>query len=512
MIQIICPHQQKTVAFQVPDSSFNPPDAVKTPFQYFKMLFTDEMIIHISEQTNLYAAQELGDPISTSPEEIEKYLAMLLFMGVFSFPAIDDYWSTESRFSLIADIMPRRRFKLLRLYLHFNDNQQCDGSPDRFYKVGPLFDMLRQQCLLISSTYQHSVDEVMVAYKGTGAGSLRQYIANKPDKWGFKLFCRASSYGIIHDFTLYQGASTFFNVDLTEQEEALPLGAKIVTTLCNTITLPRLSVVFCDNFFTSFDLVQNLQENLGIRCIGTVRHNRMGGATLKKDKELMKEGRGAFDFVSAEGLLAVKWFDNKCVNLLSSACGITPLSSVKRWSKEAKAKVAVTCPSLIPAYNKHMGGIDLSDMLVHMYKTPAKSKRWYLPLFGYILDLCISNAWLVYKRDCRLLKETLLSLKKFRLAVAQTLAQVNKPASKVGQPSSASPPQMSSNKKSNTQRPSHPQPDVQYDNIGHLPLHSNKRGRCNLCPKGVSRWKCQKCHVFLCMNAKQECFAAYHQK
>ncbi|KAF0039263.1 hypothetical protein F2P81_007498 [Scophthalmus maximus] len=211
-----------------------------------------------------------------------------------------------------------------------------------------------------------------------------EYIANKPDKWGFKLFCRASSSGIIHDLLLYQGASTFINVALTEQEEELLLVAKLVTTLCKTIALPRLSVVFCDNYFTSFDLVQNLQENLGIRC--------MGGATLKTDKELMKEGRGAFDYMSAEGLLAVKWFDNKCVSLLSSACGITLLSSVKRWSKEAKAKVTVPCPSLIPAYNQHMGGIDLFDMLVHMYKTLAKSRRWYLPLFGYILDLCISNA------------------------------------------------------------------------------------------------------------------------
>lgn len=115
-----------------------------------------------------------------------------------------------------------------------------------------------------------------------------------------------------------------------------------------------------------------------------------------------------------------------------------------------------------------MGGIDLSDMLVHMYKTPVKSRRWYLPLFGYILDLCISNAWLVYKRDCSLLKKALLPLKKFRLAVAHTLAQVNKPASKVGRPSLSSPPQMSSKKKkSNTPRPSHPQPDVQYDNIRH---------------------------------------------
>lgn len=105
--------------FQVPDSSFARPDAVKTPFQYFKRLFTDEMIQHIAHQTNLYSAQELGDPIKTNPGEIEDFLAMLLLMGVFDFPAMEDYWHPASRFNVIAD----------------NDNQQCDGSPDRFDKI-----------------------------------------------------------------------------------------------------------------------------------------------------------------------------------------------------------------------------------------------------------------------------------------------------------------------------------------------------------------------------------------
>lgn len=497
--------------FQVPDSRFEPPDEVKTPFVYFKALFTDQMIEHITHHTNLYSAQELGDPVRTNCEEIEDFLAMLLFMGVFNFPAIEDYWHGASRFDLIADIMPRNRFKLLRRFIHFNDNQQCNDSPDRFYKIRPLLEMLREQCLQIPSTYKHSVDEVMVAYKGTRAGTLRQYIANKPDKWGFKLFCRASSSGIIHDMLLYQGASTFFNVALSEQEQELLLGAKLVTTLCKTIALPRLSVVFCDNYFTSFNLIQNLHSALGVKCIGTVRQNRTGGAPLMTDKELMKKGRGAFDYRSSEGVVAVKWFDNKCVNLLSNACGVEPLSTVRRWSKEAKAKIPIPCPSLIPAYNEHMGGIDLSDMLVHLYKTPAKSRRWYFPLFGYILDLSVSNSWLVYKRDCGLLNEKPMPLKRFRLAVAQSLKQVNKPA-KVGRPASSSPTPMLSQKRHYTQTAQQPPPDVRYDNCGHLPLHSEKRGRCKVCPKGVSRWKCEKCLVFLCLNASQQCFVAYHKK
>uniref|UniRef100_A0A3Q2SZ84 PiggyBac transposable element-derived protein domain-containing protein n=1 Tax=Fundulus heteroclitus TaxID=8078 RepID=A0A3Q2SZ84_FUNHE len=469
--------------FHVPASVFEAPDAVKTPLQHFKSLFTDEMIQHIAHHTNLYSAQELGDPINCSPEEIEIFLAMLLVMGhVFTFPAMEDYWHHDSRYNLIADIMSRKRFKLLRRFIHFNDNYQFNNSPDRFYKICPLFEILQKQCLLISSSHKHSVDEVMVAFKGTRAGTLRQYIANKPDKWGFKLFCHASSSGITHDLLLYQGASTFFNVPLSEEEQKLPLGSKVVMTLSKTITEPNLSVVFCDNYFTSFDLIQNLHANLGVKCIGTVRSNRMGQASLMSDK-LMKKGHGAFDFRSSEGVLAVKWFDNKCVNILSNACRIMPTGSVRRWSKDTRTKVDVPCPSLIPAYNQHMGGIDLSDMLVHMYKTPAKSRRWYFPLFGYILDLCISNAWLIHKRDCALLNEKPLCLKRFRLAV-----------------------------KRYTPRPTQPQPDVRYDNFGHLPLHCYKRGRCNLCPKGVSWWKCQKCNVFLCLNAHQQCFVAYHQK
>ena len=65
----------------------------------------------------------------------------------------------------------------------------------------------------------------MVAYNGTRAGNVRQYIKSKPDKWGFELFCRASSDGIIHDILMYQGATTFSNhhVALTDSEAKMNL-------------------------------------------------------------------------------------------------------------------------------------------------------------------------------------------------------------------------------------------------------------------------------------------------
>lgn len=58
-----------TDSFQALKATFDLPDSVKTPF---KMLFTDKMVEHIAQHTNLYSAWELGEPISTSHEETEE--------------------------------------------------------------------------------------------------------------------------------------------------------------------------------------------------------------------------------------------------------------------------------------------------------------------------------------------------------------------------------------------------------------------------------------------------------
>lgn len=64
-------------------------------------------------------------------------MTILLLMGVLNFPATQDYWDHDTRFDLIANITPRKRFQLLRQFIHFNDNQQCNDSPDRFYNIRP---------------------------------------------------------------------------------------------------------------------------------------------------------------------------------------------------------------------------------------------------------------------------------------------------------------------------------------------------------------------------------------
>lgn len=95
-----------------------------------------------------------------------------------------------------------------------------------------------------------------------------------------------------------------------------------------------------------------------VGCIGTVRQNRIVGAILMSDKVLRR-------------VVAVKCYGNKCVNHLS----LRDHASFKCPTVEQRGP---PCLSLISAYRN---GMDWSDMLVHLYKTPAKSRRWYIPLF-----------------------------------------------------------------------------------------------------------------------------------
>lgn len=80
---------------------------------------------------------------------------------------------------------------------------------------------------------------------------------------------------------------------------------------------------------------------------------------------------------------------------------------------EAGKKKEVECLSVIKYYNANMGGIDKSDMLAQLSHSPMKSKKWYMRLYAYYLNLYVCNAWLCYWRDYESLGEAkILSLKK----------------------------------------------------------------------------------------------------
>lgn len=96
----------------------------------------------------------------------------------------------------------------------------------------PLFTSITKAFLQEPQIPKQSIDEVMVGYKGKTAVQ-QKYIKNKPHKWGFKLFSRASEHGFIHDMILYQEERTFLThgVTLRPVQGTLGITSQIVSVL-----------------------------------------------------------------------------------------------------------------------------------------------------------------------------------------------------------------------------------------------------------------------------------------
>ena len=503
----------------LPDYIHPTPGFLREPYDYFGQFFNNEIRDHIVYQTNLYARQrDVAGNFNMSEEEFMVFLGLIIYMGLVHLPSIVDYWAVKTRVPHVADFMSRNRFKTIRTSLHFNDNDQAAGSQDRFFKMRPPFTKVTREFLKVPETPVHSIDEVMVAYKGTRAGNLRQYVAKKPDKWGYKLFCRSSVDGFVHDILMYQGETTFasHHTRLSEEEMDMSVTSKFVISLVKTIHDPRHAAVYADNYFTSIGLAKFLRSSYGCRYVGTARENRVGHPPLKSVKDMGKKStpRGTLDYCSSDGIVVARWKDNSVVTILSTDAGVEPIGSVERYDRAAKKKVPIPCPSVIEKYNGRMGGIDKSDMLIHLYKTPFRAKRYYMRLFAYLIDLIVCNSWILYKRDCLALHSRPMPLKDFRLDISnwlrsyKTTPSVRITRTSLGTRDVPLP--------RRGQRAAVPSVSSRQDASSlHMPKHVTMRQTCKFCSqKGHihrSRWMCEDCKVALCLTEERNCFASFHK-
>ena len=260
------------------------------PTADFLALFTPQLLQHIVNETNRFAALCLSSTHAGSPpiwrtteDEMKAFIGFAIHMGVQKLPDLYDYWScSELLHSFpIASRIPRKRFLELRRYLHFVDNSSLAGRGeegyDRLGKVRPIIDALRQSFLTSYSPHREcSIDEAMVKFKGRS--SLKQYLPKKPVKRGFKVWMRAdSTNGFVSDLEVYTGKS-----DTTTQG----LGAKVVTKLSSALQGGFYHLYF-DNFFSSLSLFDSLLDS-GLYACGTFRRDRRG---VPEEIKAVKEGK-----------------------------------------------------------------------------------------------------------------------------------------------------------------------------------------------------------------------------
>ena len=328
-----------------PTFSLRHPESA-TAFTYFSLLFDDDLLNHIANQTNLYARlrpfrRANYQWTDTNVDELRSFLRIIIASGIVNLPNFNDYWETNSVFSQpgIVKGMSRNHFEQLCGRLHFNDNSLAPayGTPgyDKLYKIRPVIDAVCDKSITLYNLGQNiSVDEAMVKFKGRS--SLKQYQPLKPIKRGFKIWCAADSRnGYVGNFVVYTGKS---GDGLTTD-----LGYKVVMEACKDF-LGKGYRVYCDNYFTSVHLAADLLEH-GTTLVGTTRPDK-----VDFPKDIVNKGAVAGDSrgiavstVIDDKIHCFVWLDRKPVFFVDTLFGCTAYTSVYRGLSDGR-RVQIMCP------------------------------------------------------------------------------------------------------------------------------------------------------------------------
>ena len=189
-------------------------------------------------------------------------------------------------------LMSRNRFEAIGSFFHVVTlDEETQFSDHHLKKILPLNEVLRKRCFDLYQPLQElSVDERMV--KSKARSHMRQYIKNKPTKWGFKFWVISDPTGYTIDFDVYAG------VRQTSEQSGNGLCYDVVMKLVQAFMFQGYEL-YIDNFYSSPQLFQDLQR-IDIRATGTVNMTR------KREPDKVKELHSALEIAAINSFILYK--------------------------------------------------------------------------------------------------------------------------------------------------------------------------------------------------------------
>ena len=185
--------------------------------------FSHDIFTLLAEETNLRYFTKEGSQLKVTPTEMQKFMGNCILMGNLNYPCLQMYWETSYCVPGIADVMTQKRSLTIFANLAATSNQeQPRESTNIYWKVAPIIDAARNACISLPPEENNSIDEQMIPFQGRIPG--QQYIKNKPNPVGVKLFVHCGRSGMAYDFEFYQGKGA----GVSEDHKDLGLGGLIV--------------------------------------------------------------------------------------------------------------------------------------------------------------------------------------------------------------------------------------------------------------------------------------------
>ncbi|XP_020603908.1 piggyBac transposable element-derived protein 4-like [Orbicella faveolata] len=452
---------------------------------FFKLYFTDELVGDIVQHTNTYAYIQLGDENSqhrsygesdgswrdTTPEEMLRFIALLIYFGLVR--VVGDstkYWSTATLYHGLwaRSILSRKRFRALMALLHVVD--PCnEPAGNKLHEVQGFVDFMKGRCKLLYQPRQHvAIDERMV--KSRHRSGIRQYIKDKPIKYGIKFWVLAdSSTAYVVDFNIYSGKAAGREIS------AHGLGYDVVRKLMGDYENQGYHL-YVDNFYSSMTLAKHLFQQ-GILFTGTILENRKDfPPSLKNGKQWAKgQPRGAMRWERDPPVLAMQWVDNRVVSMICTASNANDKVQVKRKKREGGAwqiNNEVQQPLAFQAYNRYMNAVDRSDQILATHNVQRKCLKWWKAIFFHLIDLAVVNSFILFLEQQRrfpdyeqLQRPPKYNLQSFREELIRNICDL---------PPSDQPP---------AQTRVHPQPPQGRFDVEHSPIFLDEKKDCVVCAK-----------------------------
>jgi hypothetical protein len=457
-------------------SPSGPQTTASSPLDLFQLYLPPRLLRTIAANTAAYARSKGADSTwQTTAEELYRFIAIHIAMGIIQLPSVHMYWSQPWRCEMVSSIFTRDRYMELLRYFHISPPGVASSPSSPLSKITPLLSELSSSFPAFYQPGQTlAVDEAMVGYKGRS--HLKQYIPQKPTKWGYKVWCLASSNYLLR-FQIFEGKASSSS-SASPSDVVLSLVAPYVH---------RNHILYLDRYFTSPALLDELLHR-GIRCCGTVRKNRrdlpkdlLSTASQLQDTEYTYRQRGE--------LGALVWKDRRLVYLLTTHTSPCSTSTVQRRSNDGTS-IERSVPTAVADYNQHKGGVDTVDQLHASYSIGRKSKKWWPNLVWWLIDMCIINTYSLYQQK----QQVQISQLQFREQLMQELVkQYPQERCRIGRP------------------PRSPPSTIQ---VPHYPSLSNEVHGCCYCShrpdnRKRTQYRCDLCDVYVCAAP---CFALFHKK
>ena len=366
---------------------------------FFDLFFDDSIVDSIVSHTNSYAQEKVfsgrvssytqsdGSWQDVTRDEIRRLIALLIHFGVVHVRGdVQKNWSAKTLYHGLwaRAILSRDRYFAILSMLHVVDPATEDPN-NKLRKVEPFITHFKKKCSELYKPRQHvAIDERMV--KSRHRSGFRQFIKDKPTKWGIKLWVLAdSSNGYTVDFNIYIGRAAGREVS------ANGLGYDVVMRLM-TPYFDKGYHLFVDNFYSTVILFRDLFDN-GVLATGTILDSRRSfPAALKNSKEWAKgKERGCMRWVRDPPCLVLQWVDNKVVSMITTVGNANGHIQVSRKQRNAGGWTnrLVQQPQIFQTYNLKMNAVDRSDQILSTFNIQRKCVRWWKTLFFHVIDMAV---------------------------------------------------------------------------------------------------------------------------